>query len=316
MASRGYSCIFFSLILLGLIVSQAIAQPSGRNVRAPNPEDIVLTTKDDVRIGATYYRSTMGREAVPIILIHDYKESRTVFNTLARALQSPTDPRLDSHAVLTIDLRGHGSSTSAVDQTGGTVTINPARFKPADYEDMVRLDMEAVRKFLVEKNDAQELNLNKLCLIGTGMGANVATIWAAVDWTAPPLAQRKQGQDVKALVLVSPIWRQKGLPLVNALKQPDVAEKISVMLVYGSEDTLAAKDAQNVYKNFERYHPEPPIERVRELKDLYEYPLPTTLQGTKLLIDPRFKMLAALDTFLKSRLSDKSFKWVARRVDE
>ena len=300
------------LVFLGLSITVCSAQSSGRNRRVPEPEDIFLTTKDQVRLGATYYPSNLGREAVPIVLIHDYKEGRTVFNSLARALQSPSDPRLDSHAVITIDLRGHGTSTSAVDQTGRTVTIDPARFKSADYEDMVRLDMEAVRGFLVEKNDAQELNLNKLCLIGTGMGANVATIWAAVDWEAPPLAQRKQGQDVKALVLVSPIWRQKGLPLVNALKQPDVAERVSVMLVYGSEDSQASKDAKNVLKNIERYHPEPPIERVRELKDLFVYPLPTTLQGSKLLIDPRFKMLAALDNFLKARLTDKDFKWVSR----
>ncbi|TWU23814.1 alpha/beta hydrolase [Bythopirellula polymerisocia] len=300
----------------GLSVAISNAQTRGRNARVPEPEDIVLTTKDNVRLGATYYRSTMGKEAVPIVLIHDYKEGRTVFNALARALQAPSDSRLDSHAVLSVDLRGHGTSTSAIDQTGQTITIDPARFKPVDFEDMVRFDMEAVRKFLVEKNDSQELNINKLCLIGTGMGANVATIWAAVDWAAPPLAQRKQGQDVKALVLVSPIWRQKGLPLVNALKQPDLVKEVSVMIIYGSENSRAKQDAENVFNNFERYHPDPPIDQVRELKDLFEYPLPTTLQGSKLLIDPRFKMLAAIDSFLKARLSDKSYKWISRGVNE
>ena len=66
---------------------------------------------------------------------------------------------------------------------------------------MAALDMEAVRKFLVDKNDAGELNLNKLCLVGSGMGASVAANWAVQDWSAPPLAVGKQGQDVKALVL-------------------------------------------------------------------------------------------------------------------
>ncbi len=310
-----FICVFMTSAL-GLSVLPSQAQPTGRNVRAPAPVDVVLTTKDNVSLGATYYRSTLGKEAVPIVLIHDYKESRTVFNILARELQSPTDSRFDSHAVLTIDMRGHGSSTTAVDQSGRTVTIDPSRFKPVDYEAMVGFDMEAVRKFLVDKNDAQELNLNKLCLIGTGMGANIAIVWSALDWAAPPLAQRKQGQDVKAIVLVSPIWRQKGLPLVDALKQPDLLQKVSVMLVYGSEDSRSSKDAQNVFKNFERYHPDPPIDQVRELKDLFVYPLPTTLQGTKLLIDPRFKMLSALDGFLKARLTDKNFKWIPRHVNE
>lgn len=299
-------------ILILFTISPVRAQPSQVPRRAPNAEEIVLTTKDNVRLGATYYASSMGREAVPIVILHDYKEGRTVFNRLAQALQAPADPRLDSHAVITVDLRGHGSSTTAVDQYGQTQTLDAAKLRPIDFEDMVRFDMEAVRKFLVEKNDAQELNLNKLCLIGTGMGANVALIWSAVDWAAPPLANRKQGQDVKGLILVSPKWRQKGLPLVDALRQPDVTTRISVMLVYGEENAQAKEDAQFVYKNFARNHPEPPLDKVRELKDLYEYALPTSLQGSPLITDPRFGMLGKLDMFLKLRLSDQPFEWVER----
>jgi hypothetical protein len=166
---------------------------------------------------------------------------------------------------------------------------------------------------LVERNDLQELNLNELCLVGAGMGANVALIWSAVDWDAPPLAQRKQGQDVKALVLASPNWKQKGLPLVAALKHPDVQRMLSVMLVYGSEDSKAKQSAETIYKNLERYHPEPPIDRVSEMKDLFDYPLPTKLQGSKLLVDPQFKMLPILDNFIKARLVDQPFEWVQRK---
>jgi pimeloyl-ACP methyl ester carboxylesterase len=246
-------------------------------------------------------------------MLHDYKEGRTIFDSLARALQAPTDPRVKSHAVLTVDLRGHGGSTLAVGLDGQTVEIDAAKLRPIDFEDMVRFDMEAVRRFLVDRNDAQELNLNKLCVIGGGMGANVAVVWSAVDWATPPLAQRKQGQDVKALVLASPNWRQKGLMLVDALKDPNVQSELSIMLVYGSQDSKAKKSAETVYKNFVRFHPEPPIERVRELKDLFDYPLPTTLQGTKLLVDPQFKMLVNLDNFIKARLVDQPYEWVQRK---
>ena len=53
---------------------------SARAARVAPPEEVVLTTKDNVRLGATYYPSSLGREAVPIVLLHDYKEGRTVFN--------------------------------------------------------------------------------------------------------------------------------------------------------------------------------------------------------------------------------------------
>ncbi len=302
---------FLILSCVLLLTTKLSAQTRG--TRPAAPEEISLVTKDDVRLAATYYRSTAGRDAVPIVMLHDYKEGRTIFNNLAQALQSPTDERVKSHAVLTVDLRGHGGSTLAVDANGQTLEIDAARLKPIDYEDMVRFDMEAVRRFLVEKNDAQELNLNKLCLVGAGMGANVALIWSAVDWEAPPLANRKQGQDVKALILASPIWKQRGLPLVAPLKHPAVQEMLSVMLVYGSQDSKAKQSAETVYKNFERYHPEPPIDRIREMKDLFDYPLPTTLQGSKLLVDPQFKMLPHIDNFLKARLVDQSFEWVQRK---
>jgi pimeloyl-ACP methyl ester carboxylesterase len=307
-------CNWPALLCIALLsTGNLCAQSPARNPRAALPEDIRLETKDGVRLTATYYRSSAGRDAVPIVMLHDYKESRTIFSGLAQALQSPSDPRLKSQAVMTVDLRGHGGSTLAVDGNGEPLEIDAAKLKALDYEDMVRFDMEAVRQFLVDRNDAQELNLNKLCLVGAGMGANVALIWSAVDWDTPPLAQRKQGQDVKALVLSSPNWRQKGLPLVTALKHPDVRQQLSIMLTYGSQDSKAKESAQTVFKNFARYHPDPPIDRIRELKDLFDYPLPTTLQGSKLLVDPQFKMLVNLDNFIRARLVDQPFEWVQRK---
>ena len=306
--------VFLKLLavsLIFLLMAEGVSAQSPARV-AP-PQDVFLTTKDNVRLAATYYRSSAGRDAVPIVMLHDYKEGRTIYNNLAAALQGPTDERVKSHAVLTVDLRGHGGSTLAINPDGQSLEIDAAKLRVADYEDMVRFDMEAVRRFLVERNDAQELNLNKLSLVGAGMGANVALIWSAVDWDAPPLANRKQGQDVKALVLSSPNWKQKGLPLVMALKNPDVQSALSIMLVYGSQDPKAKQSAETVYKNFLRFHPEPPIDRVRELKSLFDYPLPTTLQGSKLLVDPQFKMLVNLDNFFKYRLVNQPFEWVQRK---
>ncbi len=305
----------FALVcLVCLSASSLFAQPAPRAARPAPPENVSFTTKDNVRLRGTYYRSSAGREAVPIVMLHDSKESRTIFSNLALALQSPSDPRIQSHAVLTVDLRGHGESTVAVNpHSGQSSELDSSKLKPVDYEDMVRFDMEAVRRFLVERNDAQELNLNKLCLLGTGMGANVALIWSAVDWDTPPLAQRKQGQDVKALILASPSWKQKGLPLVAALKHPDVQKLLSIMLVYGSQDAKAKQSAETVYKNLERYHPEPPVDKIRTMKDLFDYPLPTKLQGSKLLVDPQFKMIANIDNFIKARLVDQPFEWIQRK---
>ena len=118
-------------------------------------------------------------------------------------------------------------------------------------------DMEAVRGFLVGKNDDGELNLNKLCLVGVGMGATVAVNWAAQDWSAPPLLVGKQGQDVKALVLVSPQWKYRGIMLQQALRLADLKKGAAWMLIYGEQDPDQTADARRIYRQLERFHPAP-----------------------------------------------------------
>ena len=87
-------------------VSPSAAQQQGPDTS----ERISLTTKDGVRLKASYYPSDLGKEAVPIVILHDYKESRTVYNSLARTLQNPPEGERPSYAVITVDLRGHGQS--------------------------------------------------------------------------------------------------------------------------------------------------------------------------------------------------------------
>ena len=104
-----------------------------------------------------------------------------------------------------------GKARKQLGPGGAQADLDAAKISKEDYIAMAAFDMEAVRRFLVDKNDAGELNLNKLSLVGSGMGATVAANWAVQDWSAPPLAVGKQGQDVKALVLVSPQWKYRGI---------------------------------------------------------------------------------------------------------
>ncbi len=297
-------------------LSSATAQRRRSGRSDSEPEEVTLTTKDGVKIKASYYASDLRKDAVPVVMLHDYKESRAVFNRFAESLQSSPDGSRPSHAVLTVDLRGHGESTTVQRPNGQTIEIDVTRLGKQDFRNMVRYDMEAVRKLLVKKNDAGELNLNKLCLLGSGMGANVATAWSAVDWSAPRLANRKQGQDVKGLVLVSPDWGYHGLPMLKPLRHPGVSQAISMLIIYGKEDRKSEKSAETIFKNLERFHPEPPPERRREEKDLFMVGLNTSLKGTRLLADPNFRMLPAVEQFLDTRLSQQDYEWIERRLSD
>jgi pimeloyl-ACP methyl ester carboxylesterase len=187
------------LLVLGLlleIAARAAAQGGG--------EAMNVVTADGVQLRGTYFAgaarkgSKQGKQTTPVILLHDYKSSRAIFTPLAQQLVSAGDPNVEHpyFAALAVDLRAHGESTKQLTPEGGVVELDPAKLSKEGLVAMSTLDMEALRNFLVDKNDDGELNLNKLCIVGSGMGASVAVNWAAKDWAAPPLAVGKQGQDV------------------------------------------------------------------------------------------------------------------------
>ena len=151
------------------------------------PEDVTLTTSDDVEIKATFYPSNIEKkkrkDAVPVIALHASKGDRGDCRALAIYLQSL------GHAVITPDLRGHGES-----KVNG---VDANRLRAGDIELMVNQDMEAIKRFLKKKNNQQQLNIEKLCVVGAEMGATVAINWAATDWMYEKLPTGKQGQDVK-----------------------------------------------------------------------------------------------------------------------
>ena len=295
----------------------ASAQAPGRRLPAPEPVKQVLTTKDGVQLAITYYASTAGQQAAPVIMLHDFNETRAVFDNLARLLQDPPPPRAGAkdavlpRAVVTVDLRGHGDSKTMYGRDGISVKLDANRFQTVDFVNMVRFDLEAVRQFLIAENDAGKLNLNKLGVVGSGMGANVALLWAARDWATPPLAARKQGQDVKALALISPRWNFRGLELRDAMKFPPIQQRLSILLAYGAADRNFAKDGEILDKTFARFHVEPPPDRVQERKDYFLLAPETNLQGTELLT--KHGLESAIAEFIEARLGRKDFPYVPRK---
>lgn len=305
---------FFALVTL-VSCGPALAQ-SGSSKGAPKPETVTFATKDGVTLTGTYYKSSAGKDATPVVLLADWKDSRAVFDSLAKRLQTPDAKAGDKHpsfAVLTVDLRGHGDSTK---QRMGNQTreLDAAKIDRNMLGAMVAMDMNAVRRFLVEKNDAGELNINKLSLIGAGLGASVAVNWAALDWSYPPLAVGKQGQDVKALVLISPEWSYKGLQMNQALRQPGVREKVAMLLMYGSGERSNVADAKRIEKQLERYHPVPDNLPEGEPNSLASIGPSTKLQGTKFLTQGGAGAEDAIIKFLTIHVAKKEFPWTERSL--
>jgi hypothetical protein len=177
------------------------------------------------------------------------------------------------------------------------------------------LDVEAVKKTLMERHNKAELNIEMLCVGGADVGAIVALTWAAMDWSWPVTPSLKQGQDVKGLILLSPRQSFKGLNATAALAHPAVDQRLSAMVAVGEGDRRANSDAKRVYNKIEngREIYKDPAEKARK-QTCFFFAEPTSLQGTRLL-DPQLKVYRYIGTFLKLRFFDKAeqYPWAERK---
>jgi pimeloyl-ACP methyl ester carboxylesterase len=286
---------------------------------SPKSEDIFLTTADNVQLAITYYPGMKGKESVPVVLLHGYgKHNRTDYTKdLAPYLQS------NGFAVVAVDLRGHGESTRIKTAYGKDETLEAATLLPNEFNSMVTQDMQTVKKFLWEKNNAGELNIDKLCLVGSEMGASIAVDFAyydALEQDANPVLrpEYKTGRFVKALVLLSPQISFKGISMRRAMQHPYLRKDISVLIVVGKKDAGALNEANRVYSMLERDHPKPDPEKKVEQQTLFFAPLDTNLQGVKLLADKSLKTSETIATFINIRLVkselSKTWLWKERKL--
>lgn len=296
-----YAAVCFSLAL-ALQAGTAIAADDDKEEPPPEPRDLNLVTKDPVLLKATYYGSNKGKEAVPVILLHMSEGKRTDYQELALLLQEL------GHAVLVPDLRGHGESTEIADSRN---TLDASRLPSNQYPRMVVDDMEACKKFLIQEHNDGNLNIEKLCVVGSEMGASVAVNWALMDWSWPRLAVGKQGQDVSALVLISPQWSYKNLRFSEALGHDKVRSKIAVYIIVGGNDSRAMNNAKRVYKALQPYHDDSSEDASK--RDLFIQSYKTSLQGTDLLGEG-LGVGENIAKFINLRLVNQNTPWQKREL--
>ena len=260
-----------ALGLVGLVFSQAQAQ---QPPKLPEPVELGLKTKDGVDITATYYASLAGQQAVPVLMLHGIGGSRADFHQAALELQK------DKFAVLVPDLRGHGNSTRR-----GTQTLDLAKFTPKDYE-AIGLDIDACKNFLVGENNKEALNIDALSIVAAETSCILAINYAAFDWSWPRLPTGKQGQDVKALVLLSPEWKFKTMEVIKALNHPALQSEVAVYVLVGDRNAGSLSDAKRIMDQLERGR------RNQDTKNAVMLQVNTTLQGTKMLNLPNLNLNA------------------------
>lgn len=280
----------------------AAAQRTGREKPEMKMQSLELVTKDNVTLRAFYFPSDRGKEAIPVIIVHEWQGQASPYIGLVKALWEA------GCAVIVPEFRGHGGSREYF-VGERKVEFDLARMGRADVASIINGDMEAVKKFLRGENNAGKLNLNALALVGVREGGIVAAHWAVKDLNFPSVGALKQGQDVKAIVLVSPEKILKGFSLDETL-QDNLLWQLPFLIVAGQTSPQFA-DADRISKRL----------GIRKKKatggtavGLQVETVNTSLSGPALLNDAP-GVTEKVVTFIKTQLVDRSAKipWVERQ---
>jgi len=303
--------VCFAIVLVAISTSPSLAQQAVDKI---GKEDHTLSSvRDSWPIHVTYYPSRLKENGAVVVLLHMKGGSRLVWTRkggLAEALQK------QGFAVLAADLRKHGQSKLA---TGGGGAAKSGKKKGGDsnltrfdYARMVTGDMEAVKKFIFLEHQKKRLNMRKLAVVAAGMSSPVAVVFAANDWAkkphsdAPTLSARTpRGQDVRALVLLSPQGSLPGMTINRPMKF--LRGKAAFLVCVGDRRSrVPLADANRVY-NFLKPVSDDPEKRINWLN-----PFPVQLQGTDLL-GKQIGVEGVVVAFLKKYVGDLKEPWKDRR---
>jgi hypothetical protein len=195
-----------SLAVLACAIVMTFVSPlRAQEGQLPPMEELSLVTSDSVKLAVKYFPGTHEKETLPVIMLHGWDADESARNAqlaMAKYLQANY-----GYAVVVPDLRGHGQSMTA---ENSTEEIQKDKWRGLQLAVLIE-DIEACKKFLVQKNNDGQLNIDLLALVAEKESAIHAVLWTLRDWSYLPVAGKKQGQDVKAIVMLDPVRSFNGL---------------------------------------------------------------------------------------------------------
>ncbi|SFI86575.1 alpha/beta hydrolase [Planctomicrobium piriforme] len=286
----------------------AAAQTEGRHE--------VLRAADGYPIHVTYYPFKESKEnagataqnAPVVILLHGAGENRLLWDKSSGPRDQDPFPILlqkRGYAVVSVDLRKHGESV---------VNNGDDPLHPNDYQAMVGGDLVAVKDFLFVEHQAQRLNVQKLGIVAVGLSAPIAASFAEYDWSREPyddapVAENRtpRGQDVKALILISPDGTAGRIKAATALKQlKAMTPNIALEVIVGAQDSADKRQAETVYQAYA------PSARAAKENTKTEYLTPD-LKDRGMALLRQGTVYAYAFKFLETNLKGLNIPWQDRR---
>ncbi len=295
--------------------ARVAAQTDSDGPPPADPEDVTLQSKDGLQLAARFFPGSLGKDSIPIVLIHDIGGRGSDFDGLAQFLQSSSG---GGNSVIVPDLRGHGGSIY-IQPTGSRepIKLSGKQLTREDLQLIIQYDLEAVKRYLLEQHQAKQLNIEGLTVIGAGAGGLLAMEWTIRDWSYPRLPGIKQGQDVKAVGLLSPVSKVLGANTLLVAGNPVIRDVVGVFIAYGDGDSRGKSTAKRLYNSLSKNR------RTKfrddddqyENQDLFLVSAPTNLRGPAILTESDDPGPSTLSDFIDRRVGqwmESDFPWQQR----
>jgi hypothetical protein len=122
----------------------------------------------------------------------------------------------------------------------------------------------------------------------------------------------KQGQDVKGLILLSPVQTFKGATMQASLRSLASIPDVSFLVIAGRQDSKSMSEFRRIETTLSGIRSKAAGD---EDKSLYFYDLETSLRGVKLLKERELRVPEMVLKFLEIRLSEREgqFGWRDRK---
>ncbi|MEZ6056532.1 MAG: hypothetical protein R3C01_07495 [Planctomycetaceae bacterium] len=300
-------CGLLALVTPGISFADDDYAGEAKTINASDGWPLACTYYVAKSTGTNVARNDGDKNAPVVLLLHGEKGSRLFWDktsaipgtklTFAKLLHDR------GYAVLTIDMRKHGES-----QPEG---VEP-KFTVNDYAMMVA-DLASVKEFLLQEHQAERLNIRKFAIVALDIMAPIACAYAEYDWRRLPYDDHPipamatpRGQDVRALVLISPETSIGRYKIASSLKYlGSCTPNISFLTVSGSQDRSGNAKAELTLKSFGA---RPDFEdHVRHQS------IDTNEKSDKLFANPSIKVENYLVDFLKKNVLDLKIEWQDRR---
>lgn len=242
-------------------------------------QEVQFDSADGVTLKGTFYPGANGNKSSCVILLHEYGSDRTKggWDGLAKELQKK------GFAVLTFDFRGHNDSCTVDPQKFWNFGMNNQTFRrpkngdSIDYKDIkarkfvylpwMTNDIQAAKRYLEQRNDANDCNVSNLFLVGAKEGAAIGALWMSQELTHrrmipnpinPLLAPivdpklRFHGEDLGGAVWLSMPEKITTTSISRLLQIPNIRDKVPMLFVYGTKDDVSARTAETILRDLKK----------------------------------------------------------------